>query len=158
LVLKARQLADQGARRRILQGLSGRGISEERVALLGFSDSGEQHLSAYNTVDIALDTFPYTGTTTTCEALLMGVPVITCTGTTHASRVSASLLDSVGLTHLVCDSAGTAAGLAQKLAASPEVLAKLRASLRAALIGSPLCDPHRFTNNLEVAFTSVLAA
>lgn len=78
----------------------------------------QEHLEAYNEIDIALDTFPYNGTTTTCEALLMGVPVISLAGDRHASRVGASLLNQVGLFKFTANSQEEYIQIAKDLAAN----------------------------------------
>jgi protein O-GlcNAc transferase len=92
LLLKCRQLADCGVRRRLVEAFGARSVSVDRLALHGRIDSRTDHLALYGEVDVALDTFPYNGTTTTCEALWMGVPVVTMTGKRHAARVGESLL------------------------------------------------------------------
>jgi len=73
------------------------GIADERVELMPQKQSFTGHLDTYNMIDIGLDTFPYNGTTTTCEALWMGVPIISLAGTTHVSRVGMSILSNVGV-------------------------------------------------------------
>jgi predicted O-linked N-acetylglucosamine transferase (SPINDLY family) len=94
LIMKALQLGDIGTRQRFAQLFEQNGVSMERVELLGWASSTAEHLELYNRVDIGLDPFPYNGTTTTCEALWMGVPVIVLAGNTHAARVGVSLLSS----------------------------------------------------------------
>jgi predicted O-linked N-acetylglucosamine transferase (SPINDLY family) len=113
------------------------------------------HLAAYRRVDIALDTHPYNGTTTTCEALYMGVPVVTLAGRHHASRVGASLLHAVGLPGLVADSPDEYVRIAAGLAADAARRAELRASLRAMLLGSPLCDAPGFARKFGEALRGV---
>ena len=78
-----------------------RGIAAERITLLSW-DPSPKHLESYNHVDIGLDTFPFNGATTTCEALWMGVPVITLAGTAYHSRAGISLLSNVGLPRAYC--------------------------------------------------------
>jgi protein O-GlcNAc transferase len=92
LLLKCRQLADDGVRRRLVEAFGARSVSADRLLLHGRVASRTDHLALYGAVDVALDTFPYNGTTTTCEALWMGVPVVTMTGSRHATRVGESLL------------------------------------------------------------------
>ena len=73
------------------------------------------HLSAYGDIDVALDTFPYNGTTTTCEAMWMGVPVITLAGKTHVSRVGVSILANVGMREFIANSEAEYVDIAAKL-------------------------------------------
>ena len=82
------------------------GLAPERLELRGHSPSLEEHLAAYNDVDIALDTFPYTGCTTTADALWMGVPVLTVAGDSMVSRQAAAVLRGVGLDRLICRDGG----------------------------------------------------
>src|SRR5690606_1049500 len=101
------------------------------------------------------DTFPYNGTTTTCEALWMGVPVVTLVGKAHAQRVSYSILKNIGVEETLAWSeaeyAEIAVGLAQDLAS----LSALRGRIPEALKGSILCDPARFTRQLEDLYRSM---
>jgi predicted O-linked N-acetylglucosamine transferase (SPINDLY family) len=91
-------------------------------------------------VDIALDTFRYHGTTTTCEALWMGVPVVTLAGDCHMARVGASLLTAAGHPDWIAREAGDYVRIAAALAADPAQLGRLRQGLRAHLQESPLLD------------------
>ena len=97
LILKHDLTHDAVVRARISNAFVSHGVDPGRIELLGRAHDRVEHLGTYARIDVALDTFPYGGTTTTCEALWMGVPVVTLAGTSHASRVGASLLDSVGL-------------------------------------------------------------
>jgi protein O-GlcNAc transferase len=140
LIIKNRPLSAPEARARVLGVFEGAGVDPARVELLGWRASGGEHLAEYHRVDIALDSLPYHGTTTTCEALLMGVPVVTMAGGAHVTRVGVSLLQSVGLEDLV---AGDEAGylrIAGELARDGERRRALRGSLRERLLASPLCD------------------
>ena len=103
MFIKTHGLDDPLARKILLGRFAANGISLERVRLMPRVESQEAHMRLYDQVDIALDTFPYNGTTTTCEALWMGVPVVTFAGDRHASRVGASLLHAVGLDELIGD-------------------------------------------------------
>jgi protein O-GlcNAc transferase len=109
------------------------------------------HLALYDRIDIALDPFPYNGGTTTCEALWMGVPVVTLKGDCHAGRVGASLLTQIGLTDLIANSVEKYLEIALALAGDPGRLHDLRRSLRPRLVASLLCDGHAFTRKIEVA-------
>jgi len=101
LLLKSRQLVDESTRRRYMDLFIKNGVVCERVKMLPAASSISEHLDLYSRVDIGLDPFPYNGTTTTCEALWMGVPVVTLRGDRHASRVGASILTRVGLEELI---------------------------------------------------------
>jgi predicted O-linked N-acetylglucosamine transferase (SPINDLY family) len=111
-----------------------------------------EHLKVYNRVDIALDAFPYHGTTTTCEALWMGVPVITLAGRSHISRVGVSILSNVGLQELIAKTHDEYIGIAVNLASDIEKLQLLRKSLRDRISHSPLTDAKRFTASLEMCY------
>jgi protein O-GlcNAc transferase len=89
--LKARGLDDAFVANRIVESFAARGIAADRLDLRGRIEDPRGHLALYGEIDVALDTFPYHGTTTTCEALSMGVPVVSLSGVTHRSRVAASL-------------------------------------------------------------------
>ncbi len=123
------------------------GVAPERIRFNGEALPMRQHLALYLGCDVALDPLPYNGTTTTCEALLMGVPVVTLAGETHVSRVGASLLRCVGLPEFVATTPAEYVSLATRLAAS----IPRRAELRARLLTSPLGDTVRFTRNYETA-------
>lgn len=152
LLLKAQSFSDEPTRQRIFEAFAKAGIDATRIELLPRTEGAAKHLSLYDRVDVALDPFPYNGTTTTCEALWMGVPVITLEGASHAARVGASLLHAVGLSELVGDSPEQYARIAAELAADRDRLASLRASMRARLEASPLRDEINYTQRLESAY------
>lgn len=129
----------------------GLGNAKDRVTILEWM-SNAQHLELYNRVDIALDTFPYNGTTTTCEAFLMGVPVITLVGQHHASRVGLDLLSRMGLSSFAAATPAEYVKKATALAAEPEALARLRASMRQRLMESPLCNSQQISTDIENAY------
>jgi predicted O-linked N-acetylglucosamine transferase (SPINDLY family) len=147
LLLKFGGLGDPSARRRMAELFAAHGIAAERVELSGMSPRAEL-LAQYNRVDIALDTFPYSGGLTTCEALWMGVPVITCPGETFASRHALSHLSNVGLTETIAGDHAEYVRLAVGLAGDRSRLAALRGGLRGQMAASPLCDAPRFARNL----------
>lgn len=155
LVLKTNWLVDPEMRKRVWMLFEQRGIARERVRLIDKLPTTEEHLATYGDVDIALDTFPYNGATTTCEALWMGVPVVTLAGDQHAGRVGASMLSRVGLQDMVTDHVQDYVALAARLAADLPALADLRAGLRGRVAASPLCDGARFTRQLEDAFRAM---
>ncbi len=152
LLLKASQLAEAEARRRFMERLAEHGISAARVKLLGQCSSQAEHLRVYEQVDIALDPFPYNGHTTTCEALWMGVPVITLAGRTHAGRVGVSLLTHAGLPGLIAQTPEQYVDKALELAGDLERLQALRQGLRKQLQRSPLMDAKGFTRSVEAAY------
>jgi protein O-GlcNAc transferase len=133
------------------------GIAPERLRLAGtmpFTD----YLALHGSADIVLDTFPYSGGTTTCHSLWMGVPVVSLTGETTTSRGGASLLHAIGLPELVAQTPEQYLEIAAALAADPRRLAALRAGMRARMAASPLMDEVRFTRNLEQAYRSMWRA
>lgn len=130
------------------------GVAPERVDLRE-SVPFREYLALYGAADVVLDTFPYTGGTTTCQALWMGVPVVTLTGATATSRGGASLLHAVGLDELVAESADEYLDVAAALAQDRARLAALRAGMRERMTASPLMDAGRFTRNLEKAYRAM---
>jgi predicted O-linked N-acetylglucosamine transferase (SPINDLY family) len=106
------------------------------------------HLMLYSQVDIALDCFPYNGTTTTCEALIMGCPVLTILGDRHASRVSASLLTHVGRSEWIAKNEDEFVSIGAALASDANALAALRMDLRPRMMASPLCDAARMEREM----------
>jgi predicted O-linked N-acetylglucosamine transferase (SPINDLY family) len=130
-------------------------VSPTRVTLLDALPK-PAHLGLYaSAIDIALDPFPYNGATTTCEALWMGVPVVTLRGGHHAGRVGASLLTQIGLSHLIADSIEAYVETAVALAGDPARLTELRLSLRARMAASPLCDAPAFARDIEHAYRTM---
>ena len=130
---------------------AGQGIAPKRIELLSHLPSYGEHLAAYNRIDIALDTFPYNGTTTTCEALWMGVPVVTLAGDRHASRVGVSILSNIGLPELIAQTEEEYIEIAVKLSEDMEKLRSLRERLRDMMRHSPVCDAKGFTANWKIA-------
>jgi len=124
-----------------------RGIAAERIELRGWS-AYEEMLGCYHEVDLALDPFPYNGGLTTCDALWMGVPVVTCPGQTFAGRHGLTHLSNVGLTELIAADLDAYVDLAVRLAADLPHLAEIRAGLRQQVAKSPLCDGRRLADNL----------
>jgi predicted O-linked N-acetylglucosamine transferase (SPINDLY family) len=140
LLLKSRNFADPSARAGLLARAAQAGIAPERVEIVAFTPGIAEHLALYRRVHVALDAFPYNGTTTTCEALWMGVPVVTMAGDRHAARVGASLLRAAGLPELVTERPEAFAQAAARLAGDLAHLTALRSGLRDRLRASPLLD------------------
>ena len=134
------------------------GIARERIEFQSFIDDVQGHLRAYDDVDIALDTTPFNGATTTCEALFMGVPVVTLAGATHAARMGASLLGAAGLPELVATDAAGYLRIAASLAADLPRLATMRAGLRERLQSSRLMDKAGFARDFDHALAAAFEA
>jgi protein O-GlcNAc transferase len=152
LLIKSLGLEDDTARRHLGRRLAAHAIPAERVELVGFIDSERDHMELYHRVDIALDTFPYHGTTTTCQSLWMGVPVVTLSGAAHMSRVGVSLLSNVGLGHLIAHTPREYVDIAVALAADPSALAEVRQTLRPTMLKGPLMDGPRLARGIESAY------
>ena len=152
MLLKAGGFAEDATSRRVGEIFVRHGIDPERVRMTGQVVSPAEHLATYKWIDIALDTFPYHGTTTTCEAMWMGVPVVTLAGRTHASRVGMSLLSNAGLADLIATDESQYVDIATKLASDRERLRELRHTLRGRLEQSPLGDGPAFARRLETAY------
>jgi predicted O-linked N-acetylglucosamine transferase (SPINDLY family) len=140
LLLKGHDLASPGIAERLRARLSRSGIDEGSVELAGRTPNLAAHLGCYGRVDVALDTYPYHGTTTTCEALWMGVPVVTLIGDRHASRVGASLLCAAGHPEWVAHDPDEYVRIAAGLARDPGLRDALRSELRDDMRSGPLMD------------------
>ncbi|MEX3937895.1 glycosyltransferase, partial [Paraburkholderia phymatum] len=127
------------------------GIGGERLILEGPSPRAE-YLAAYGRVDIALSPFPYPGGTTTAEALWMGVPVLGMKGDRFVTHICESLLHTAGMGEWIAADEQAYLRKAIAFASDAQALARLRAGLRAQVLGSPLCDAPRFARHLEEAF------
>jgi len=158
LVLKAVNFADDALRAAVAQRFVDQGIGMERLSLLKPEAVSTNHLAAYAGIDIALDPFPYNGTTTTCEALWMGVPIVSLAGRSHPGRVGLSLLNAVGHPEWVGATVGEYVGIAAGLAADVDRLAGIRAGLRGQVRGSPLVDGPAFCRRFEAAMRSIWTA
>lgn len=140
LLLKAQSLSEAASVAALRERFAAAGVASERVEMLGFTGRIEDHLKLYQRVHVALDPLPYNGTTTTCEALWMGVPVVALAGDRHASRVGASLLQAAGCAEFLADDAAGYVRLAAELGQDLERLRTLRGELRPRLAASPLLD------------------
>lgn len=155
LLLKSHHFQSRDLRELLLQKFDNLGVSENAVRLESRIENSRKHLEFYSNIDIALDPFPYNGTTTTCEALWMGVPVVTVAGETHASRVSSGILKQINMDSLIAPSIKDYASTAVQLANDHIELCRLRRTLRERMIQSPLCDASNFTEALESAYETM---
>ena len=155
LMLKRSALRHAEVAARYRQPFVDAGVEPDRVILHEEIPLLEEHLALYSQVDVGLDTFPYNGTTTTCEALWMGVPVICLAGNRHAGRVGLSILTRMQLTEFVSDTPDEYVRNAVELANSPARLSELRGTLRHRMTVSPLCDAKAFAGAVEDAYRAM---
>lgn len=155
LLLKCRALNDKSIKEKTIKKFISAGINKDRLVFQGYTSSLQEHLSCYNKIDIALDTYPYNGTTTTCEALLMSVPVITLRGRIHASRVSASILENSGLNYLITDNKKGYVRKAIDLSNNFSKLNNLRKNIRDTFLQSTVCNSNKFIKQYEDALKRV---
>lgn len=155
IVLKNRSLSDASIRRYVRNLFQKHGATEEQIVFLGWFNEAHEHLNAYNAIDIALDTFPYNGTTTTFESIWMGVPVITLSGNMHAGRVGHTILTSLGLNHLVTFSIDEYIDKAINLAGKVPQLLEYRTTLRHKLSNSILMDGKNMARCIERAYEDI---
>ncbi|HAR63792.1 MAG TPA: hypothetical protein DF296_00120 [Candidatus Margulisbacteria bacterium] len=155
LLLKSVNLKQPLAQQRILNRFRHNNISESRLILEDKLPDIYDHLNLYNSIDIALDTFPYNGTTTTCEALWMGVPVITLQGDSHVSRVGSSILSSIGCEELITKSIDKYITKALSLAEDIHIVRNNKVSLQNRMKTSQLTDGPQFTTALETMYQKI---
>jgi predicted O-linked N-acetylglucosamine transferase (SPINDLY family)/glycosyltransferase involved in cell wall biosynthesis len=158
LRLKARTLTDDRVKNELKDYFTAKGIAAERLDFFGHTRKIHEHLNHYHEVDIALDSFPYHGTTTTCEAMWMGCPVVTRAGGAHVSRVGVSLLSAVGLEEFIGQNREDYIGEAVILAGDIDRLVELRAGMRDRLKSSPLMNAPDFAREFEVALLQMAEA
>jgi len=154
LVLKYQGLGEEHMQQRYRELFAGCGVGPKQLMLLPPSRYGE-YLATYQHIDLALDPFPFSGSATTCEALWMGVPVVTCPGETFAGRHSLSHLSNVGLTETIARDLDEYVEIAVALAGDLPRLSAMRARLRDQMAASPLCDGKRFATNLATVLRGV---
>jgi len=156
LVLKyGRWFEAADIRSRIATIFAASGVAAARLDFLGGQDSRADHLAHYNRIDIALDPYPFAGSTATFEALWMGVPVITFAGSTMMSRWSASILTAIRLDALVADSAEAYVATAVEVAQNKRLLQALRMELRERVRQSPLCDGRLRARQIERVYRAL---
>jgi protein O-GlcNAc transferase len=135
-------------RARVLEPFRRRGVAAERLTFHG-RVSYDEYLALHRTVDITFDTFPYNGGATTCDALWMGVPVLTLAGDAVIARSGASLLSDLGLSDWIADSPADYVERALRLAGDRDALAALQDGLHDRMVASALCDAPRFMRGFE---------
>ncbi len=156
ILLKSAFFCDQEVCNMTLSRFKARGVDTNKIDLRGFTATKKEHLELYNECHIALDTYPYHGTTTTCEALWMGVPVISLAGPSHVSRVGTSILTNVGIPELIAVSPDEYVKHAVELAHDKDRIDIYRNTLRMKIQSSVLMDAPSFVAELETAFKEML--
>jgi predicted O-linked N-acetylglucosamine transferase (SPINDLY family) len=147
--------APEGApRQRVIELLQTNGIDPQRMQFVGIQPF-EEYLKTYQQIDIALDPFPYNGGTTSCDALWMGVPVVSCIGILAVGRAGLSILSNIGLPKLVAGSVDEYVRIAVELANDRPRLSELRAGLRERMLRSPLMDALAFARDMEQAYRTM---
>jgi protein O-GlcNAc transferase len=155
LILKFVTVEKPICRDSILSAFATHNVPAERLHFLTGVARTADHLKNYQLVDIALDPFPYCGTTTTCDSLWMGVPVVTLAGEKHISRVGLSQLSNVGLPELVAKNHDEYVAIAARLAQDNDKLDSLRTRLRDLMSQSPLMNSEDFTIELEAELANI---
>jgi predicted O-linked N-acetylglucosamine transferase (SPINDLY family) len=151
LVLKFPSALDPGLQQHYRSAFESCGVAADRLSFVGERPHVE-HLRALGQVDVALDTFPFNGCVTTLEGLWMGVPIVSLAGQTYVSQVGLDILTRLGLEAFAARTPDEFVAKACAAASQPESLAALRKGLRERMLASPLCDPGRFTRELEEAY------
>ncbi len=152
LLLKNQSMASQSVREKLARFFNERTIGADRLELVRPESTTHKHLEWYHRVDIALDSYPYHGTTTTCEATWMAVPTVSLLGEAHVSRVGLSLLATVGLEDLVAHSPNEYVSKTAALANDLPRLSDIRQGLRPKMQASALMDAVRFARNIEITY------
>lgn len=156
LLLKDRQFGFAPACDDLRRAFGARGVDPARLAFLGYAPALDAHYRSYHATDIALDPFPFNGTTTTLDALLMGVPVVALRGDRHVARLAANILTRVGLTDLIAESSEAYVEIAARLAADPARRADLRQGLRGKVETSAVIQARRIVGPLEDFYRSIV--
>jgi predicted O-linked N-acetylglucosamine transferase (SPINDLY family) len=157
LLFKAAAFSANSTREAVTASLAERGVEASRLAFAGYDRGRNDYLRAIASADIGLDTFPVNGMASTCDALSVGVPVVTMAGAAHAGRLGMAILTAVGCEELVASSVDDYVKIATGLAKDPQRVAKYRAALPRQLAESPLCDGASLARRLEAAFERLWA-
>jgi predicted O-linked N-acetylglucosamine transferase (SPINDLY family) len=143
------------SQRNLYAAAQSHGVDVSRLIFATRVPRVEDHLARYRLADIFLDTYPYNAHTTAADALMSGLPVVTCMGAGFHARVAGSLVHTAGLPELVTHSLEDYEALALALAAQPERVGRLKAKLRENRAGSPLFDTRRYCRNLESLYIAM---
>lgn len=152
LMVSWRSLGEERERARIRERFAKSGISPDRLTLTRGNENGRTVFDEYSDIDIALDAFPFSGCITTCEALSMGVPIVTLPGPRPCSRQTLGFLKAIGRDEWVADSDDDYVAIAQRLSGNFDELAAMRIAQREHILASPMCDAPRFAKHFENAF------
>jgi protein O-GlcNAc transferase len=152
LLLKNKSFSDSSVRHYFLELFTKNGIDESRLIFLPPNKDDKEHLMTYHRVDISLDTFPYNGTTTTCESMWMGVPCVTLVGDQHRGRVGKSLLHQVECQELIANTSQEYIDICVELGENHKRTASLRKGLREKLLTSPLCNTRYFSEIFDYLY------
>ncbi|MDA0841329.1 MAG: hypothetical protein O2857_26480 [Planctomycetota bacterium] len=156
LILKAQPFADERTVELFYHKFEKSGLDRSRIDLFGPTTPLSAFLAEYSKIDIALDTLPYNGGTTTCQALWMGVPVITMPGKHFFSRMGLSVLSSVGAVEWIAKDAEEYVRLATELASDVEKLNETRSRMRKRVAASSLCNEESFTKDFETKMKGLI--
>ena len=155
LIFKSKGLESLMIRARVVKMFTDRGVDKSRIIFLDREKKQVNHLKQYNKIDISLDTFPYGGTTTTCESLYMGVPVATIVGNSHRSRVTYSILKSMGLERFSSRKEDFVKNI-KELCRNKEELYLLKKGLRDNFLTSPISDVKEYADSWSAAIKNLL--
>jgi protein O-GlcNAc transferase len=158
ILFKDKNFSDTDFLRDFTERFMDRDVAADRLITLNWRPSPQDHLAVYNAADIALDCFPYNGTTTTCEALASGIPVVSLVGDTHISRVGLSLLKAVDLSDLAISKPDDYVATAVSLAGDIKRLKDLRVNLPIKMKNSVLGDGRGFARKLEECYRNMVSA
>ena len=155
LVVQTGEFKDTGVRTHVATMLREAGFADNRFELADDRPDHSAYLESFARIDVLLDPSPYSGFTTTCEALWQGVPVVTLAGDRHAARAGASLLAHAGLAEFIADTPDAYVARAVSLARDPMAIDALRLTLRDRLRASSLCDQRSFAKGVERAYADM---
>lgn len=157
LVIKDRNTVFEAARRRILESLECHGVASNRVSFLPWTKTWQEHMLCHNQIDVALDTTPWSSSTTAFNALSMGVPLVAIRGQTMAARMSASIVAGLSKPEWICDTEEEFAATLIELSSKVPALRAGKQSLQAEVLASQLFDGKHLTQHLESAFRQMIA-
>ncbi len=158
MLFKNRAYKSQALRENIISRFRRANVDDKRISFAVMDPDIRSHLKTFGKIDVHLDTYPYNGTTTTCDALYMGVPSITLSGPNHRSRVSGSILKQAGLDRFIASTTEEYVEKAVSISSEPSQLVALREQLRDRMRACQLMNPEGFVKNLENAFFQAISS